>query len=178
MVVGEDQTSFRLLKGGADTVPFKDRRIRVRLAKPEDVNWVMTQMPGLRAFMETRIPPFPKDPAKFRPAIETLVTKHLFMVAETIFGNPVGFIAGFVSPGFFNPDVLVLQETLWWVEPGSRDGRAGLNLFEAFVAWGERYADWISITLEENSPIRKGHLEKHGFMLKERTYLREILRHD
>ena len=168
---------LRLVNGGmSHAVPFKDRRVVVRLAAEADVPWIMTQVPAITKFYGTRIPPFPKAFDKIRPGIMCLIEKHLFFLAETIFGAPIGFIAGFVSSGFFNPDLLVLQETLWWIEEESRDGRAALMLFNAFVAWGEQYADWISLTLEDNSPIRKGHLEKHGFMLKERTYLKEVYR--
>lgn len=173
----DSDKGLRLVQGGqTHAVPFRDRRVEVRLATLDDVSWIMEQVPSLIDFARTRIPPFPKDPAKIRPAVQCLIQKHLFMIAKTYKNEPLGFIAGFVSPGFFNPDLLVLQETLWWVKPEARDGRAALMLLQAFVTWGETYTDWVSISLEDHSLIRPGHLEKHGFKLKEHTYLKEIVR--
>lgn len=86
----------------------------------------------------------------------------------------LGLIGGQLAPHPFNPELLVLTELFWWVDPEHRGGRAGAMLLDAFTAYGEEHAHWILFTLEHESPVNDRCLTKRGFALKERCYLREV----
>jgi hypothetical protein len=90
--------------------------------------------------------------------------------------GPVGFVSGMLAAHPYNPALTVLTEMFWWVAPEARGSRAGLLLLDAFLAYGERNADWIIFTLEHHSPVNERTLTKRGFHLHERSYLYEVTR--
>lgn len=85
-----------------------------------------------------------------------------------------GFIAGFLYPHFFNPDIVVLSELFWWVPEKFRNGRSGLMLFKFFKEFGEERADQVIMTLEEESPVQPRFMTKRGFRAKERSFILEV----
>jgi hypothetical protein len=103
-----------------------------------------------------------------------LIAEQPVFIAEDRLGNRVGFIAGMLAEHYFNPDIIVLTELLWWVDPAHRGGRAAKVLFDAYMDLGQKTAQWIVMTLEEKSPINPGWLIRRGFVPQEHNYLLEV----
>lgn len=144
----------------------------MRAATPDDLDWLVQQLRAFSKFYGTKRQLF-GDESFVRSGMLTLIDKHLVIIAEKDMVGPVGFIAGLVTPHTFNPDVRVLCEYFWWVDEAHRGGRAGYLLFEAFLDWGRKNADWITFAVEEHSPLSEDVLVKRGFHLQEKSYLLE-----
>ena len=134
---------------------------------------ILVQLRDFAAFYGTKRSLFPDDPVVARSVVTNLVAHHVFFVA-TVKGELAGFICGFLTPHIFNPSIRILTEALWWVTPEHRGTQVGAKLFAKFIEHGEAYADWISMTLEEKSPVNPATLERRGFKLHERAFLREV----
>ena len=145
--------------------------INLRPANDSDVEWLFLMCEDFAAFYQSKI-----SLAGNRDYgilfLQDLVAKHYVRIALKD-GHRVGFIAGFVSPHHFNPDIRQLAELLWWVMPEHRNSGAGAALFMDFVKFGETECDWISFTLENNSPVNDNFLIKRGFKATEKAYLKE-----
>jgi hypothetical protein len=110
--------------------------------------------------------------------IEEIEDKPPLMKLTTEFDEDpwirTGFIAGFLYPHFFNPDIVTLSELFWWVPEEYRGTRSGLLLFKYFKEFGEERADQVIMTLEEETPVKPEFLTKKGFRVKEHSYLLEV----
>jgi len=155
--------------------------VNVRAAIPDDLDWLVGQLRSFSKFFGTRQQLF-GDESFVRSGMLTLIEKHLVLISEksgrddTLHmptNEPVGFIAGIVTPHVFNPNVRVLCEYFWWVDEAHRGGRAGYLLLESFLDWGHKNADWITFAVETNSPLSEDVLVKRGFHLQEKSYLLE-----
>lgn len=146
--------------------------VDVREAEPSDIPWLLEQ---LRAFDAS----FPAERSLF--ADDERVTMQLrqaisvgpFYVAEVAEGYPVGFVYGLLHPHPLNPDITVLVEALWWVDPAYRHTRAGVELLDAYTSYGFEHANWITVTERTEEPGRSA-FTKRGFTLLERSYLLEV----
>jgi hypothetical protein len=148
--------------------------ITVRPAEGEDIPWLLEQLQSFDAFVIAGCPMFP-DIDTAREKVDELITTQPFFVAECN-GELQGFICGILNRHFFNPEIIVLTELLWWVPEEHRGGRAGAALFSAFMDVGKREANWIIMTLESNSPVKAETLTKRGFRLQEMSFLCEVAR--
>lgn len=146
--------------------------VTVREATREDVPWLVQQMRAFDRFYGTKHSLFP-DLFEATRTVTSLVECHPFWVAETKAGL-VGFIAGALMPHPFNTSLIVFSEMFWWVDAQHRGSRAGALLLAEFIAFGDSHANWTVMTLEERSPVNPSTLEKRGFRLHERSYLREV----
>lgn len=146
--------------------------IFVRGAALTDVPWLLEQLMAFDKFFGASHSLFP-DAELAEATITTLVESQPFFVAESVDG-PVGFIAGAIVRHPYNPDLIVLDEIFWWVAEPFRGSRAGLLLLNEFIRYGERNADWIKMTLEQESPINPTTLTRRGFRPKETAYLLEV----
>lgn len=154
--------------------------IRVRPAVASDVPWLLAQLRQFAEFFGSARSLFPDDVT----AVEKLTTLMdpdvgCFLIAtfRDLYGTdlPLGFIAGVLTPHFFNPSIRVLSEVLWWVTPEHRGGRAGITLLNAYEMYArDAGADWVTMTLEEKSPVNPTALTKRGFRLYESSYLKEL----
>lgn len=156
-------------------MPLPETTLNVWLvdrASEKHMDWLIGQLKAFSAIYASKLPLF-GDEDYARNALAVLIKDHLVLVAEKNF-EPVGFIAGLVTPHFFNPDIRVLSETFWWVAPEHRRSRAGALLLQKFVQWGEMNADWITCALEAHSPVNPDALLKRGFVLQERSFLMEV----
>jgi len=142
------------------------------MANNNDIPWLLEQLQQFDSFVGTKYSMFKSKDFAEKKMIEIL-KKHLVMIAENDI-KPVGFIAGLVHEHLFNPELKVLTEIFWWVDRAHRGTRAGLMLLNSFVEWGESYCDWISVNLEEKSPVSDRCLTKRGFKVLETSYLKEI----
>lgn len=147
--------------------------IEIRRATPEDVDWLIPQLRRFSSFFGSKKPLF-GDEEYARAGLLTLIEQHLFLLAEREDVGRMGFIAGYVLPHMFNPQIRLLAEAFWWVDEQYRGSRAGAQLLKAFMEWGEANVDWIQFSLEESSPVKEDAFLKRGFVLKERSFLKEV----
>ena len=136
-----------------------------------DIPWMLGQLKDFSAFFGSAISLYDKEAAAH--GLENLIETGLVLVAEKKDQEQVGFIIGAMTPHLFNPKVIVLAQLLWWVDPARRKSRAGYLLLREFIDWGKKNADWITFSLEENSPLNEQTLIKIGFRRTERSYLIE-----
>jgi hypothetical protein len=149
--------------------------ISVRRASPHDLDWLLTQLKAFSRFFGSRKPLLEDgDEAYAREVLLGMVTQHLVLVAEKDDGTLVGLIGGYSSPHPFNPKIRLLAETFWWVDEQHRGSRAGLLLLKRFVEIGKTMADWLSCSLEQNSPVSDRVFTRMGFQPRERSYLLEV----
>lgn len=152
--------------------------VEIRRAGIEDLEWIVQELRAFSDFFGSKKPLFPGE-ERARLGIINLIENHVVFIAErpdTIeFERRLGFIAGNFSKHPFNEDISVLVETFWWVTPSARGGSAGYRLLNEFVEYGRTRADWISISLEANSPVNTDALESRGFKLQERAFLMEVV---
>lgn len=145
----------------------------VRRAEQADVPWVLGQLRAFAAAYGTRRSLF-GDAGHAEALVAGLIEDQFVAIAERD-GEPVGLIAGVLQPHPFNPDLQVASELWWWVTPEVRGSRAGHLLLDAFEGWAlESEADLINFTLEAHSPVRDRTLERRGYRLFERQFLREV----
>ena len=153
--------------------------ISTRQATVADIPWILKQLRDFDHFFGAGRSLFPEDPSHAERIIAGLIANHVFYVAlehaeNDVAGFGVGFIAGHLAQHPFNPDITMLTELFWWVEPASRGTRAGSLLLDAYVAAGRTSAHWVLMTLEHDSPVNDRMLLKRGFKPKERSYLLEV----
>ena len=87
-------------------------------------------------------------------------------------GVLVGVLLGVVGPHPFNPQISVLTELVWYVNPEDRATRAAALLIKRYIKEGERVADEMTFSLLPTSPIKDSTMSKLGFVMKERGYLK------
>lgn len=146
--------------------------ITVRNATLDDLPFLLAELAHMDEFFGSRRSLFP-DVDTAERIVGNLIEHHPFFVAEDVNG-PVGFIAGALQPHFLNPDILQLTEVFWWVVMESRGSRAGALLFAAFDECGRKHAHWVTMSLNENTPIEPKSLERRGYHLRETSYLKEV----
>jgi RimJ/RimL family protein N-acetyltransferase len=145
--------------------------INLRLATTEDTEWLFEQCEAFARFYGSKIS-LAGDPEYGKFFLNNLIEKHYVLIGEKD-GDRAGFIAGMVTSHHFNPHIMQLAELLWWVREEHRNSGVGAKLFKAFVEYGKENCDWITFTLEENTPIGDAVLLKQGFRLTEKAYLME-----
>lgn len=146
--------------------------VQIRPATVDDIPWLMLELQKFSAFFGTRLQLFDAETAP--DILRGFIENHYFTIAQDDADGPVGFIAGLLLPHPFNPKIVQLTETFWWVKEEHRSGRAGLKLFEEFHEFGKLNADWIAFTLETHSPVKDHFMRKHGFKPNERCFLYEV----
>lgn len=145
--------------------------ITTRAALTSDVDWLFQQCEDFAKFYGSKIS-LAGNPEYGKFFLTNMIEKHFVLIGEKD-GVPAGFIAGMITPHHFNPDIQQLAELLWWVGEEHRKSGVGAKLFAEFIAFGKANCDWITFTLEENSPIDDSALLKRGFRLTEKAYLME-----
>lgn len=148
--------------------------MQTRPANLDDLPWLLDQLWAFDVFCNTKHSLIPMQEGSATLIVANLIETAYFQIVETTVGKSVGFICGVLTPHMLNPDIVVLTELFWWVMPEYRGSHAGSRLFIEFEQYGKKHADWVIMTLEENSPVRPESLEKRGFRLKERNYLLEV----
>jgi RimJ/RimL family protein N-acetyltransferase len=147
--------------------------IQVRRADADDIPWLVSQLECFNQFFAARRSLF--DEAYTRDKfLPPLISHHLVLIAVGAAGDRMGFIAGMIMPHLFNPSIRTLMELFWWVSPEHRGSRAGLMLLNAFTDWGKANVDWVTLSLEHDSPIKEESMVKRGYRLKERAFLMEV----
>ncbi len=148
--------------------------VTVRHGEERDVDWLLSQLKKFSTFYGTKRSLYGSDD-HVREILFRCIGDHILLIAERAEAGPVGFISGFVGPHPYNPSIRSLTETAWWVDEDHRGSRAGLLLFNAFVAWGRSNVDWIVFAIEDHSPVNPDILVRRGFRLQERNFLMEVV---
>lgn len=145
--------------------------IATRRADLTDIDWLFECCVAFSVFYGSKIS-LAADEEYARFFLKNLIENHFVLVGFKD-NERAGFIAGMVSPHHFNPHIKMLAELLWWVREEHRNSGVGAKLFREFVHYGKANCDWITFTLEENTPIGDAVLLKQGFRLTEKAYLLE-----
>lgn len=146
--------------------------ILTRKATTDDIPWLMVELEKFAKFFGTHLSLF--DPVTAPGILTNIIENHVFIMAQKQDGERLGFIAGLLSPHFFNPEIMQLTEAFWWVPEEFRGTGAGHVLFTEFVKVGVVEADWINFTLEHHSPVKDEFLLKRGFKPQERSFILEV----
>lgn len=85
---------------------------------------------------------------------------------------PVGALGAIAYPHFLNPDITMLCEIFWWVDPEHRNSKAGLLLLNSFNEETEKY-DEATMSLLTVSEVMNRSLEKRGYRLLEYGFNKE-----
>ena len=147
--------------------------ISIRRALPQDIPDLIVELKEFSDFFQSKYPLFGSDEAYNYNILTSLINNHLFFVA--VKGDElIGFIAGLVMPHLFNPTIKTLQELFWWVKTAHRNSSAGSRLLKAYLDYGKEHCQWVIMTLEENSPVKKESILSRGFKLKETAFIMEM----
>lgn len=146
--------------------------VKIRQANDTDIEWLSVQLKAFSDFNASKIPLYKKEYAS--DFITNMIKGHLCLIAYKDEDTRMGFISGMITNHIYNPEIKMLVEMFWWVDPSYRASRAGLMLLNYFTEMGKDYADWIIFTLEHHSPVNEKSLIKRGFKLRERNYLLEV----
>lgn len=146
--------------------------VSIRPAIESDLEWILNELKDFSKFFNSKISLFPSDDYA-REIFMRHITDHLFLVA--VQGEQlIGFISGWFSTHLFNPSIILLTETFWWVPPAHRGSRAALMLLNEFTRIGKAHAHWITFALENHSPVNDRCLTKRGYTAKEKSYILEV----
>jgi N-acetylglutamate synthase-like GNAT family acetyltransferase len=145
--------------------------VTIRRATEHDVPWLFKCCEDFAKFYGSKIS-LAGNPTYGRAFLRMLTEKHLVLIGLKD-NMPAGFIAGMITAHHFNPDIKQLAELLWWVSEEYRNSGVGMELFEYFLDYGKMNCDWITFTLEHNSPIKDSFLLERGFSMTEKAYLME-----
>ena len=137
---------------------------------------ILNELKSFSDFYGTKKPMYGNDEHSTK-VITDMITSHLFFVAvKNVDGvdTLVGFIAGYLTPHLYNPDIKVLTETFWWTRPEDRRSGIGLMLLDKYVEYGKKHTDWVLMTIEDETPIDPKLLTERGFRVKETNYIMEM----
>lgn len=150
----------------------------IREARYEDIPWLLEQLRAFDRFFRAKRSLVPADPEVATGFISALIDQAkamngVFDIATSA-GHYVGFVAGVLAPHPFNAEIIVLGELFWWVDPQYRGSSAGARLLQRFEEFGRERADWVTMTLEANSPVDPSSLTRRGYRPFETNYLLEL----
>ena len=143
----------------------------VRLAHHSDIPWLIEELRKFSEFYGTKVSLFPGD-AIAADKLFQIIKSHVVFVSVRS-DERTGFIAGLMSPHFFNEELLVLTEVLWWVPEEFRRTRAGYVLLKRFTEHGKEFADWTIMTTECKSKVSDRTLLSMGYTQYEKSFLLE-----
>lgn len=145
----------------------------VRKATPLDLDWLVSELKEFSQSYPTRYRLF-GDEDYVRRLCLTVIVEHVFFIAEKD-GKKTGFIAGWLAPHPFNPQVRCLDELAWWVKPEFRKTNAASLLIDAYTDFGKENADWVTFGLHCDTPIKPSSIIRKGYNFHERAFLLEVI---
>ena len=108
----------------------------------------------------------------FDPLAMSRVLKFMITSPNSVvFTNGRGVIGGTLSPVYFNPSKIMLEENFWWAEEGGRP------LLTAMEEWGKQQgATFILLSTLENSKthVIKRLMERRGYAPIEHQFIKEL----
>lgn len=145
--------------------------VTVRKATYDDIGWIVNELESFSDFFDSKLKLFPGEEHTAQ-VIKLHIDDHIILVSEKD-GELSGFISGMIGKHFFNPSMMTVTETFWWVAEKFRQSRSGLMLLNEFTRIAKEKSHWIVFTLEKNSPINDRCLTSRGFKAVETQYLME-----
>jgi hypothetical protein len=142
--------------------------ISVRFAIPQDVDWIV----GALRELANEHGYFKKlfDEEEAPKQVRLVITDGVSFVAENEKRRELGFILGTITPHLYNPKLTLLTHFLWWVDPTYRHGVAAHYLFTAFVDYGLKHADIITMSIDEDVPLKPESFKRYGFEKHDKCY--------
>jgi len=119
---------------------------------------------------EAEIPPLDNAREYFA---ELHKKEGLFSIIE----HGKGFIVGFATPSFLNPEIGQCIELGWWVEPEHRKGLTAIRLLKGFEEEAKRFGvkETVMAVLEGLDTERTKQIyEKLGYLKYETHYKKEM----
>lgn len=150
--------------------------IEIRPANDDDLDWLVGELREFDRFYQTKKRLFGEE-AYVREKMLEVIRTHVCIIAENkdpASTQRIGFIAGILRPHFYNPDLQVLSQLLWWVVPGKRQSVAATMLMDTFIEYGRAYADWITFNMSRWTPVKKESFLRRGFEISDQVYLMEL----
>lgn len=86
-------------------------------------------------------------------------------------GKRVGMIGGILLPHHLKPEMTVLTEIVWYIDPDYRQTRATLKLIQAYKGLIDEKADEGIFTLLAGTPIEDASMARFGFQPYERNFI-------
>jgi hypothetical protein len=146
--------------------------IIVRKATIEDLDWLIVELKKFSNFYRShKYNLFNGD--YWQAGLTVMIKDHVVLISENSAGIRTGLIAGFLVNHPFNPEIKCLMENLWWVAKEFRHTRSALLLINEFIRIGKECGNWITMTLQSNSPVNDKCLLNRGFKKNETSYLME-----
>lgn len=145
--------------------------LHVRKAKADDITWVQDQLPTFihsLGYKNNYLPP----PHRAQELLSAWMSHGIFLIAD-LDGKPVGMIAGELYTHPYAEGIRTLYEHFWWVPPEYRRTGAGSALLSAFLAEAKKNEAVARISVEHNTELPEGYMERHGLRLAEKTYIAE-----
>lgn len=106
-----------------------------------------------------------------------LSSENCCLFVAEVDGEVVGFVAGMVSPTFFNPSGIQAGELGWYVDPDYRNSRVATELHKSYEEWakgrGATSIQMMHMDTEQSELIGKMY-EKWGYHKVETSYLKEV----
>jgi hypothetical protein len=151
----------------------------VRKATFQDIPWISGQLKDFaKVLPEAQAVKIPSD-EYISATLAEMIRNHVVLVATNEKDTPAGMIAGVINNNMMNPGVTYLTEMMWWVVPGFRREGVGKLLLKAFIACGRanESVEYITVSLEKNSPVRDNILIAEGLRHAESTFVMEAKHH-
>lgn len=103
-----------------------------------------------------------------------LIEGHVVLIAEKD-GNPIGMIAGQITPVVFNPNCLILQELFWWMKEDHRNSLIAFKLYDAFKQKAKDLKiDKLIMVSTEYTPTLFRYYKKKGMRPVEQSFILEL----
>lgn len=148
------------------------RNVYIRRGIAEDMPWMLDELQQLQVFFGSVKQMFHRKHSEDR--LNVFLDHDLVLIAEKPSVGKIGLLIGVITPHIFNPEIKVLAEMLWWVTPVHRRTKAGYLLMKEYLRWGKENVDWITFSLQGNTPVKESTLNRFGFRHIEAAYLIEV----
>jgi hypothetical protein len=138
-----------------------------------DLDWICDELKKFSSFLKTKNEMM-GDREYVKALIMRVADEHIFLVAESEKTGLMGFISALATPHLFNPKIKTICIVVWWVADKYRNSRAGSMLLKEVIRVGKEQANWISLAINSNCPIKEAALKNLGFQTAEINHIMEV----
>ena len=128
--------------------------VKIRKAQVKDIPWIVNEQKNFNKFFDGGISILPDEEFAYT-LMKRHIDDHVLLVAESEDKGLLGFIAGMYHYNLFNPKILMLTETFWWVADEHRGTRAALMLLNEYTEIAKGKVNIAVFTLEDKSPVNQ-----------------------
>ena len=144
---------------------------RCSLATSNDVAWIR-DVAAKRMLEEEVYKPQYYNSVAIENLINIGITNYTCWVAFKD-DKRIGALGALPTNNFLNPEIRMLCEIFWWVDPEHRHSKAGLLLLNAFDKATSSY-DEAAMSLLTVSEVMNNSLQKRGYNLCEYGFNKEM----